>query len=208
MKENRLARNLGFLCMGEKKTEVAESIGKSAPTLSNYIHERAEPPLDTLLRMSDYFGISLDTLVSGSIEDSGLSEVKESSSGYGDNARLCEVSPSDDHLRMGRQLYFPGLPHVGDTWLLMVNQLHGMEPEISTGDLLAMQPADSVVQFSVCLVISGLHAYLGRVKQDVADGREIIQVIHKNPSIPTFEAARQDVTGLYKVHRVFKSVSF
>lgn len=51
---------------GIKATFVAQKIGISQPLLSMIEREKCNPPFDSLIPMSDFFGVSIDYLVKGS----------------------------------------------------------------------------------------------------------------------------------------------
>lgn len=179
----------------------------SPSTLSGYVHGSTSPPLDALIRLADYFTISLDDLVLGQLaEPNNVAE--EDTPHYGDNARLCYLDAQTGIPIPSRRLYIPGLPASTTPWLIMSNPLHGMEPAINVGDLITFRPVTSVVQFSVCLVSTSGHAYLGRVKQDVDDGVEYVRVVAENKSVPTVDIPRDQVTGFYKIHTAFRSEKF
>jgi len=59
------AKNIKFLRKRKKRTqdEVADTLGMKRSTLSGYENEVAMPGIPALVQFSDYYGISLDTLV-------------------------------------------------------------------------------------------------------------------------------------------------
>jgi transcriptional regulator with XRE-family HTH domain len=59
------ASNLKFLRKRKNRTqdEIAETLGMKRSTLSGYENEVAMPGIPALIQLSDYFGISVDTLV-------------------------------------------------------------------------------------------------------------------------------------------------
>lgn len=50
---------------GIKATFVAQKIGISQPLLSMIEREKCNPPFNSLIPMSDFFGVSIDYLVKG-----------------------------------------------------------------------------------------------------------------------------------------------
>lgn len=53
---------------GIKATFVAQKIGISQPLLSMIEREKCNPPFDSLIPISDFFGVSLDYLLKGENE--------------------------------------------------------------------------------------------------------------------------------------------
>lgn len=62
-----LSDNLHRLKRGKGVTngQIAEEIGTSETMISNYITGRSIPPLEVIVRLATYFGVSLDTLILG-----------------------------------------------------------------------------------------------------------------------------------------------
>jgi transcriptional regulator with XRE-family HTH domain len=50
--------------------EFAHTLGFSPSALSNYIHNTREPDYDTLLKISDYFNVSIDFLLDHNVSNS------------------------------------------------------------------------------------------------------------------------------------------
>lgn len=50
-------------CSGKTKTEIAEAIGVSKPTISQYLSGRAQPSLATLSKLCNYLDISADDIL-------------------------------------------------------------------------------------------------------------------------------------------------
>lgn len=48
---------------GKSKTEIAEAIGVSKPTISQYLSGRAQPSLTTLSKLCTYLDISADDIL-------------------------------------------------------------------------------------------------------------------------------------------------
>jgi len=69
-----LSENLKLLRKRKVLTQddLASVLGIKRPTLNNYENRVAIPPVDMLIRLSDYFGISIDTLLR--VDLSGLSQ--------------------------------------------------------------------------------------------------------------------------------------
>jgi transcriptional regulator with XRE-family HTH domain len=55
---------------GLPQKEFAQILGFTPSALSNYIHNTREPDYDTLVRISDYFHVSVDFLLDHSISNS------------------------------------------------------------------------------------------------------------------------------------------
>lgn len=60
-----LASNIKLLRVRKKRTQadIAETLSISRPAYSGYENQVATPPLEVIVRMADYFKVSLDTLV-------------------------------------------------------------------------------------------------------------------------------------------------
>ena len=207
MRINRLSENLTYLTRDLKKNEIAKAIEMSPSVFSGYVHGKTSPPIDVLLRLANHFELGLDDLVSGPLGEP-INYVSEPEQPYGDNARLCYMDPETGEPVPNRRLFLPGLPPTSKPWLMMINPLHGMEPSINVGDMMIFRAVDNVVQFSVCMVSAGGHAYLGRVKQDVDEGVEIIRIVAENKSVPTVDIPREHVTGFYKIDTAYRAEKF
>ncbi|MDE5601803.1 MAG: helix-turn-helix domain-containing protein [Clostridia bacterium] len=48
---------------GKSKKDIAEAIGVSRPTISQYISGRVQPTLSTLSKLCNYLGISADDIL-------------------------------------------------------------------------------------------------------------------------------------------------
>ncbi len=48
---------------GVTQQQVAGGIGVSAQAMNHYIHGRREPDIETLIKLADYFGVSVDYLI-------------------------------------------------------------------------------------------------------------------------------------------------
>jgi len=57
---------------GYKQAEIADSIGVTVSTWSNYEVGKSEPNLEILIKISDFFGISIDSLLSGASEPKNI----------------------------------------------------------------------------------------------------------------------------------------
>lgn len=62
--------------------DLASILGIKRPTLNNYENQISMPPVDMLVRFSDYFGISIDTLVRINLEQLSGSQLGELENGY------------------------------------------------------------------------------------------------------------------------------
>jgi transcriptional regulator with XRE-family HTH domain len=84
---NCLPRNLKFLRKHRKlrQEEMQEQVGFSRSTWSNYENGNTDPSIDNLIKISNFFGISLDDLVTkdlaagdifseGMVENAGISK--------------------------------------------------------------------------------------------------------------------------------------
>ena len=47
---------------GTSQQELADAIGVSIQAVNNYVHEKREPNIDTLIKIAEFFSISLDYL--------------------------------------------------------------------------------------------------------------------------------------------------
>ncbi len=54
-----------------KQQEVADALGVTRSTYANYESGRRSPDIDTLMRLADVYGISLDELTGHCVKDSG-----------------------------------------------------------------------------------------------------------------------------------------
>lgn len=48
---------------GVTQQQVADGIGMSLQAINNYIHDKREPNIATLIKLADYFGVSVDYLI-------------------------------------------------------------------------------------------------------------------------------------------------
>ena len=62
---------------GLSQRQLGDILGVSAATISNYETGRREPPFETLCAMADFFGVSLDMLISGKEKTRSNERVKE-----------------------------------------------------------------------------------------------------------------------------------
>lgn len=77
------SRNIKLLRLrrGRSQQEVAESIGTTRSSLSGYENETAQPPFHLLIKLSDYYKISLDKLLRvdlSAVSESQLGELERS----------------------------------------------------------------------------------------------------------------------------------
>ena len=68
---DNVKQNLIFLRKQRKLTqiELAESIGYSDKTVSKWETGESVPNVETLVALADFYGVSLDTLTKGSVDD-------------------------------------------------------------------------------------------------------------------------------------------
>ena len=68
-----LSSNLRFLrkSRGLTQAELAEALGLKRSSLATYEEERAEPKLNTLLKLADYFSVDPGELISGNLQHGG-----------------------------------------------------------------------------------------------------------------------------------------
>lgn len=48
---------------GVTQQELADGIGITAPAVNHYVNGRREPDIATLIKLADYFGVSVDYLI-------------------------------------------------------------------------------------------------------------------------------------------------
>lgn len=186
---------------GNRKA-MADLIGKDPSTVSNYLGKLATPSLESIVEIANHYDLTLDELVLHDLARSAYT-AEEPSSGYGANARMCSFDEEGVPIPT-RATYLPNLPVSEKPWLVMPCAITGMEPTINRGDLLVFREVRSAMQFTVCIVVHLGQPYIGRVKQDVRNGEEIVEVIAENPSVPTQIFPRDEVTGFYQVESVFQ----
>ena len=64
--DNKLGTNIGLLIEATDdltSSKVAQAIGVSKSTLSNYLRNRRQPDPATLIKIADYFDVSVDYLL-------------------------------------------------------------------------------------------------------------------------------------------------
>lgn len=71
---NYFAKNLKYLIKryGTNQEELASYLNAAQTTVSNYINTRSEPDLKMLVKIHQYFGLSLDALVFEDLENSKI----------------------------------------------------------------------------------------------------------------------------------------
>lgn len=92
---NFFGKNLQFLRKEKKlrQHQMLESLGFSRTTWSNYEQCRTAPSLDGLIRISRFFGVSLDELIAEDIEQK-FEDRKYKKYGYHETISMVEESPS------------------------------------------------------------------------------------------------------------------
>ncbi len=96
--------NIKFLRKRRNKTqdELAQLLDIKRSTLSGYENELAQPGIETLMIFSDYFGIAIDTLVRGKLEELPESQMRELERGYdifikGSNIRVLATTVDSEN---------------------------------------------------------------------------------------------------------------
>ena len=64
--------------MGISQQALAEALGISQQSVNRYENHKVEPDIDTLIKMADYFGVTVDYLI-GRTESNTLHELYSSS---------------------------------------------------------------------------------------------------------------------------------
>lgn len=80
--------------MGLSQTAAAKKMGIVRTTYSNYEAGNREPDVDTIKKMSDFFGVSTDYLLGNNDE----SQIKESRAGYLSDDQVLEAAEIFSHL--------------------------------------------------------------------------------------------------------------
>ena len=83
--KTHLVDNLRFLKMmkGVTNEDVMEAIGNRS--FNNYLNGRITPPLSILIKLSDYFNVTLDELVLIDLKNTTVSKVEEEAQKYRPN---------------------------------------------------------------------------------------------------------------------------
>ena len=78
---------------GVSQRQVAEAIGLSEPALNHYINGRREPDIATLIKLADYFGVSIDYLVGRDVPEERPMSDKAIMTANGQNITLDPSKP-------------------------------------------------------------------------------------------------------------------
>lgn len=99
-----LSSNLRFLRKrkGRTQDDVASALGIPRSTLNNYENQIAQPNINTLLAISNYFGIAVDTLIKVDLSKLSESQLWQLEHGYdvfirGTNLRILSTTVSSDN---------------------------------------------------------------------------------------------------------------
>jgi len=98
MPQSFAGRNLKFLRKRKKLTqeEFAARLNIKRSLLGAYEEERAEPRLDVLEAVSDWFGVSLDDLLRTNLGEPEPPGVAEDPAGYLQRRRMLKMTPTDN----------------------------------------------------------------------------------------------------------------
>lgn len=88
---------------GVTQREVAEAIGVTEPAMNHYINGRREPDIKTLIKLADYFDVSIDYLVGRDVpEEKPMSDQAFMSAG----GRTVALDPSQPvQFRIGDRVF-------------------------------------------------------------------------------------------------------
>ena len=78
---------------GLPQKKVANDLGISVQALSNYVNEKREPNIATLIRLAEYFGVSVDYLVGRDVKKETPKTEKTVVSGNGQAIALDPDNP-------------------------------------------------------------------------------------------------------------------
>ena len=78
---------------GVTQQQVADGIGVSAQAMNHYIHGRREPDISTLIKLADYFDVSIDYLVGRDVPEERPMSDKAIMTANGQNITLDPSKP-------------------------------------------------------------------------------------------------------------------
>ncbi len=78
---------------GVTQRQVAEAIGVTEPALNHYINGRREPDIATLVKLADYFDVSIDYLVGRDVPEERPMSDKAIMTANGQNITLDPSKP-------------------------------------------------------------------------------------------------------------------
>lgn len=78
---------------GVTQQQVADAIGVTAPAMNHYINGRREPDIETLIKLADYFGVSIDYLVGRDVPEERPMSDKAIMTANGQNITLDPSKP-------------------------------------------------------------------------------------------------------------------
>lgn len=101
---NYFSSNIRLLRKRKKRTqdELAHSLGMKRSTLSGYENEVAQPGMEALVQISEYFGIAIDTLIKVDLSGLGERELDQLERGYdvhisGTNLRVLATTINEEN---------------------------------------------------------------------------------------------------------------
>ena len=78
---------------GVSQRQVAEAIGVTEPAMNHYINGRREPDITTLVKLADYFDVSIDYLVGRDVPEERPMSDKAIMTANGQNITLDPSKP-------------------------------------------------------------------------------------------------------------------
>jgi transcriptional regulator with XRE-family HTH domain len=89
--------------MGLTQTELAEQLGLNRSSVNNYENQLADPPLELMIRIADFFDVSLDSMLRidlAALPPNQLKSVMEGSDAFvkGRNIRVVATTVGDDNI--------------------------------------------------------------------------------------------------------------
>lgn len=164
---SRLSKNISYLRTqnGFSQRRLAEALGVGRGTVYNWESEKANPPIDELVKLSRLFKLSIDNLILTDLEESGVLSANEPSEIYNLSTPNNYFIPISVQAGYGigstgilehelTPIFIPGVDYVARTF-----EVYGdsMEPVLQHKDWVVceqVQDAQSIQESQPCVVVS------------------------------------------------------
>lgn len=211
LKQNKLPKNLSYLIYTRNSSNkaIAEHLGISQNSVSNYRTGQVEPKIDYLIKISEFFNVPLNELIYGDIENSEPENlVQEPAVSYGRVSYIRDLGASGGALGgitgSSSDIVSLPLPNAKPGSIALQVTGDSMMPLINDGDIIIGHPV-TVEE------ISAPHIYIIvttndgiTVKYATVQGKKLkLSAENGNAFAPT----EYPLAGVRQVYRVYKRLS-
>lgn len=175
--------------------QLGEIIGASESTISLYENERRQPSYETLLKLAEYFDVSVDYILRGDVGNTDVPSFRQKSNGVqipvlGDVAAGIPIEAITDVLDY--EEIEESMAHTGQFFGLRIKG-SSMEPRMKDGDVVIVRQQESADTGDIVVVlVNGNSATVKKIKY-TANG---ITLLPTNPAYDPLFYTAEEVNSL------------